>query len=332
MIFVFPIAVVLSALFSGLETGIYTTSRLRLFLDAQDGVRAAKKARELLADIPGLLSVLLVANNVANWGASFSAQAILIAAGVQNSELVGTLAVTVVLFLCSESVPKSAFRRGRERLLYPCMPLLAASDWLLSRLVAPISWFAEQLTRVVQQRLGGAARGGGRRQAVLDAGASEGFLTGFQNRVARGVLAMRSRTAGDEALPLERFPTVCLAGDEGGSWPPEVPDTQRRGAVRLPTGSREHRCLVLDPRGQRVLGWTPLAVLWQPEGFRSPRRNELQPVVRVEAATGLDLAYVDLDRRQAPFAVLPDRRILDANLLRQAVMGRLGGAGDAGPE
>ena len=317
MIFVFPIAVVLSALFSGLETGIYTTSRLRLFLDAQDGVRAAKNARELLADMPGLLSVLLVANNVANWGASFSAQAILIAAGVQNSELVGTLAVTVVLFLCSESVPKSAFRRGRERLLYPCMPLLAASDWLLSRLVAPISWFAEQLTRVVQQRLGGA---------------SEGFLTGFQNRVARGVLAMRSRTAGDEALPLERFPTVCLAGDEGGSWPPEVPDTQRRGAVRLPTGSREHRCLVLDPRGQRVLGWTPLAVLWQPEGFRSPRRNELQPVVRVEAATGLDLAYVDLDRRQAPFAVLPDRRILDANLLRQAVMGRLGGAGDAGPE
>jgi hypothetical protein len=159
---------------------------------------------------------------------------------------------------------------------------------------------------------------------VIDAGASEGFLTGFQNRVARGVLAMRSRTAGDEALPWERFPTVCLGGGPGGSLPPAAADTRLHGAVRLPTGSREHRCLVLDPAGERVLGWTALSVLWQPEGFRAPRRNELQPVVRVDASTGLDRAYVDLDSKRAPFAVLPDRRVLDANLLRQAVMGRLG--------
>lgn len=115
------LAVLASALFSGLETGLYTTSRLRLYLDAQAGVKAARAARRLLADMPTLLTVLLVANNLANWAASFLTQVALVRWDVRSPELVGTLVVSALLFVVAESAPKNAFRRAREGLLTrPC--------------------------------------------------------------------------------------------------------------------------------------------------------------------------------------------------------------------
>ena len=45
------------------------------------------------------------------------------------------------------------------------------------------------------------------------------------------------------------------------------------------------------------------------------------PVATTEATTGLDRVYVRLDHSRAPFAVLADGRVLDADRLRQAVMG-----------
>ncbi len=295
--------IVLSALFSGLETGIYTTSRLRLFLDEQAGVTAAGRARRLLRDMPSLLTVLLVSNNLANWLASFSAQALLIAAGVGAAEAVGTVVVSLLLFVFSESVPKSAFRQARERLLYPSLPILLVVRTVLGPLVAPITWFAGRLAARVADRTG-SARG---RESVFDAGVSEGFLTPFQERVARGILAMRTRTAGSAAVPLGGFPSVRLDSAD----------------VLMPAETREHRLLVLDRLGQRVLGWVPLASLWKDGGFRPPQRAELRPVIRVGADTALDVVYVQLDKGGVPFAVLPDGRVLDGDRLRRAVMGTL---------
>lgn len=316
LLLLFLLAVVLSATFSGLETGIYTTSRLRLFLDEQAGVRAARRARGLLADMPSLLTILLVANNMANQAATTLAQLALVAWDVPSREVVGTVLVTTVLFLLAESVPKAAFHRHREGLLYPVLPLLLVARALLYHVTLPISWCASLLQRAVRARSGGGRGGPGRGeagQAVLRAGAAEGFLTPFQERVARGVLSMRSRTAGEEAVPLAARAT-CRLGRPG---------------VELPPGSRDHRVLVLDEAGRVPLGWVPLARLWTPGGFRAARRDELQPVVRVEGAAGLDRVYVHLDRSGAPFAVVEaagELRVLDATGLRQRVMG----AGPAG--
>lgn len=308
MLLLFVLAVLLSATFSGLETGIYTTSRLRLFLDEQAGVEAARRARRLLADMPSLLTILLVANNMANQAATYLSQLLLVQWEVPSREVVGTVAVTVILFLLAESVPKAAFHRHREGLLYPVMPVLLVARALLHHVTLPISWCAALLQKAVRSRAGGAKKRAGPGQAMLRAGAAEGFLTPFQERVSRGVLSMRSRTAGDEAVPV----TACATSRLG------------RPGVDLPAGSRDHRVLVLDGRGRVALGWVPLARLWTPEGFRAARRDELQPVVRVEGAAGLDRVYVHLDRSGAPFAVVgsgAELRVLDASWLRQRVMG-----------
>lgn len=308
----FLLAVFLSGLFSGLETGLYTTSRLRLFLDAHAGVPAAARARALLADMPTLLSVLLVSNNVANSLASTLAQALLVALAVGSPELWGTLGVSVVLFLFGESVPKSAFRRGGERLLYPALPALSGTYRVLRWPVRPLAWMVRLLTGLVESRLRTQARvPAGPREAILAEGAAEGFLSPFQERVARGILAMRERRAADEALPLEAFARARIGV----------------AAVELPPECRDQRVLVLDSGGRELVGWMPLARLSRGGGFRAPVRKELLDVPSVEPSSGLDHVYLSLQRESQPFAAIRlegELCVVDAAQLRQRIMGTFG--------
>jgi len=310
IVFLFVAAVLLSGLFSGMETGLYTTSRLRIRLDADAGLRAAVRARELLADMPTLLTVLLVSNNAANWTASLLAQVLLLKWGVADPEAVGTLGVSVVLFLLAESLPKQAFRRGREHLLYPVLPVLSAVHAFLRVPTRPLTAFARWLSGVMGRRIrsGGAVRG--RREALFHTGMQEGFLTQFQERVARGVLGMRSRTAEHEALSVESFPRTRLG----------VP------GIEAPEACRDQRVLVLDREGQSVVGWVPMGGLWAAEGgFRAARLRDARPVLQVEGGMSLNRVYLRLDRLGTGLAVL--RRadgtpgVLDAHRLRQRVMG-----------
>lgn len=307
----FVLAVVLSAAYSGLETGIYTTSRLRLFLDARAGIRAAAKARALLADMPELLTILLVANNMANQAATLLAQRLLEDWHVGSKALVGTLGVSAILFIFAESAPKSAFRQRREQLLYPTLPVLLVARALLRHVTLPVTWCARLLEASVRRRarLGSAEASGA--ASVLRTGAAEGFLTPFQQRVAQGVLDMRSGLAADAALGLGHFPVARLG----------------RTGLELPPGCRDHRVLVLAADGGSVVGWVALAALWSAQGIREPRPAELGQVTVVEPAMTLDRVYINLDRSGAPFAVLrrPDGlAVLDVNRLRQRIMGTLG--------
>lgn len=303
---VFVAAVFVSALFSGLETGLYATSRLRLYLDEQAGVRPAAQARALLAHAPRVLAVLLVANNLANYGASFLAQVFLSGRATSHAELVGTVVVSLILFLFAESVPKTAFLERREQLLYPAIPALYFVNRIFGPLVAPVTYVVQRLVSAVtgshQADLPG--------EEIWSTGTAEGLLTPFQQRVARGVLAMRNRQAGEEALPLSAYPTTVLG----------------KAGVQLPEGSRRSRVIVMDRAESGAIGWVPLASLGSSlSELRPVEAHELRPISRVGLNFPLDRAYSVLDRAQTPFALLPDGRVLDAHRLRQRVMEMAGG-------
>lgn len=308
LVMAFAAAVILSALFSGLETGLYTTSRLRLYLDADAGVPEATRIRAMLRSMPRLLAVLLVANNVANYAASLSAQLFLRHADVGAPELWGTLVVTPVLFLLAESVPKSAFIGAREALLYPVTPLLVVTHTVLAPIVTPIAWVAQWLARRIAARGQTADLVG---DEVYRSGTAEGLLTPFQERVAEGILSMRSRSASDEARRPSEWPTARLG----------------RPGVRIRPEHREHRVLVLDPDRGTVEGWMPLAEVLALGREEVVRRRDLRPVARVGRTARLDRVYAALDEAGAAFAVLPDGRVIDAHRLRERIMGTFSDSG-----
>jgi len=297
-----------SAGMSGMEVGLYVTSRLRVALDAAAGKAAAIAIQRSLSELPLALTLLLVANNLAHELVSLQTQVLLERWGFQRSGLVGTALVTGVLFVFGESVPKSAFNRWKHELLYPVAPALAFLRLALGWLALPLSRAAERIASWLPAPSRGPAGNPTEREALLSTGAAEGLMSPFQQRVARGVLALRGRTADAEARPAGDLPTAQL-GQPG---------------VRLPAGTREHRVLVLDESGRRVAGWVPLAALWTPEGFRPPARRDLRPVVRVEPTSGLDRVYLALDRSEAPFATLVGEgpaAVIDVDRLRLRVMG-----------
>ena len=102
----------LSAFFSGSETGFYRVTRLRLVLDASEGSRVARGLLTLTNN-PGLfVATTLVGNNFANYLTSLAIvlMARSVAAGnSQWAELMAPLAMTPVVFVYGELLPKNLF-------------------------------------------------------------------------------------------------------------------------------------------------------------------------------------------------------------------------------
>ena len=56
-----------SALYSGMETGVYTLNRVRLHVLDHQGRRDAQRLRRLVDQPTGLLGTLLISNNLTNY-------------------------------------------------------------------------------------------------------------------------------------------------------------------------------------------------------------------------------------------------------------------------
>ena len=106
------LGVLLSALYSGLETGLYTVNKIRLDVRALSGVASAKRLLAIVNRPARMLAVLLVCNNIANFLASYGAARLL-----EETTLGPWLAITVnavvmipILFIFGEVLPKDLFR------------------------------------------------------------------------------------------------------------------------------------------------------------------------------------------------------------------------------
>jgi CBS domain containing-hemolysin-like protein len=104
------VTVLLSGVFSGLETGIYRLSRLRLRLGAEKGDLRYVLLSRALRDGSALLLTLLVANNLVNYLATSSVTYLfLTVASEGRAELLATSTTAPLLFLFGESLPKNIF-------------------------------------------------------------------------------------------------------------------------------------------------------------------------------------------------------------------------------
>jgi len=119
------LTILLSAMYSGLETGLYRLSRLRLRLRTQEGRLRHVLVSKAMRDGSGLLLSLLVANNLANYLATSSITYLFLAiASEGRAELLATLLTAPLLFVFGESLPKSVFLYRADILTALLGPLL----------------------------------------------------------------------------------------------------------------------------------------------------------------------------------------------------------------
>lgn len=131
----------LSAFFSGSETGMMASNKIKLRNKAKSGQKNSKRALELLAKPDNLLSVILVGNNFANILAS-ALVTILMINFFESRVLLGSIVLTVIILIFSEITPKTTASAYPEN-------FASKSSWVLSRLSVvfrPIVFFTNQVS------------------------------------------------------------------------------------------------------------------------------------------------------------------------------------------
>lgn len=110
---------ILSAFFSGSETGLMTVNRYRMKHMAKNGHGGARRAADMLEAPDKLIGLILLGNNLVNIIASALATVIGIRLYGNFGIVVSTIALTVAVLVFSEVTPKTLSALYPEQIAYP---------------------------------------------------------------------------------------------------------------------------------------------------------------------------------------------------------------------
>lgn len=136
--------ILLSACFSGSETGIMTANRYKLRHQAKTGSKSAQRILSLLAQPDRLIGTILIGNNVVNIGASSVATLIGLHLGGDPGVAIAAGILTFVLLIFGEVGPKTFAARHPERVAHIAAFLLSG----LMRLIHPLVWLVNVTTNL----------------------------------------------------------------------------------------------------------------------------------------------------------------------------------------
>ncbi len=146
---------VLSAFFASAEIAFFFLQRVKVEHMASTGVRGAARVSRMLDRPDRLLSIVLLGNNLVNTGAAAMATALAVSIwrnhGWQEEGgiLVATIAVTIILLIFGETIPKTIAIRHTERLSILFARPIEWLLWILIPFVVALSWIASGLSKVL---------------------------------------------------------------------------------------------------------------------------------------------------------------------------------------
>ena len=141
---------VLSAYFSGSETGLLSLNKYRLRFLAEQGNKGAKKAEMLLAKPDKLLSFILIFNNLVIISASAIATVIGMRLYGDAGVAIATGALTFVMLIFSEIFPKTVAAMHPEKVGLTSSHLLTP----LLKVFAPLVWVMNVFTKFLMRLVG----------------------------------------------------------------------------------------------------------------------------------------------------------------------------------
>lgn len=141
--------ILLSAFFSGSETGLMTLNRYRLRHLADQGHPGALRAQRLLQRQDRLIGLILLGNNFVNILASILMT--LIALRINDDAgfiFAAGMVLTVVVLLFAEVTPKTLAALHPERIAFPAAYVYIPLLWLMHPVVRIVNGFANGLLRL----------------------------------------------------------------------------------------------------------------------------------------------------------------------------------------
>jgi len=141
------LCVILAGFFSGAETGIISLNRLRLRSLVESRVKKALLLKGFLENPEYFLSSTLVGTNLSVVIASALATSWAVKYFADRGALIATVALTPVILIFSEIIPKSLFRQHADRIILLISPILKGCFIFLSPLVKTFNLFPRILLK-----------------------------------------------------------------------------------------------------------------------------------------------------------------------------------------
>ena len=209
----FFVGLLLSAFFSGSETGFYRVTRVRLVIESLSGNRMSQALLWLSSQPTLFVATALVGNNLANYIVSLSVVMAALHLYPGGSTLVDVMApiiVAPVVFLCGELLPKNLFYQAPNRLLKRCAPPLLVCTVLFAPISAILWLFGRVLQTLTnaspqQLRLRIARR---ELTELIAEGQEAGILRPIQRSLAQAMLAVAAQPVKNFASPSGRVVRV----------------------------------------------------------------------------------------------------------------------------
>ena len=202
------IGVLLSAFFSGSETGFYRANRVRMVIQNLEGDAISRRLLWLVNN-PGLfVATSLVGNNVANYITSLAI--VLFTKQVSDSsiaEMLAPILMAPLLFVYGELMPKNLFFQAPNTLLRTTAPLFLAFSILFAPATAVLWAMSQFLERLLGQapekvRLSLART---ELQQVLDEGIEAGIIYPSQRILGQNFSLVASAPIKDFCTPLNQI-------------------------------------------------------------------------------------------------------------------------------
>jgi Mg2+/Co2+ transporter CorB len=268
------VLLLLSAFFSGSETGLMTLNRYRVRHMAKAGHRGARLAEQLLARPDRLIGTILVGNNIVNSAAVTVATVISLRVyqdfGISEELALsfGTTAVTLLILIFGEVTPKTLAAIHPERVGLPAAFVYWPLRWALFPFVILVNLFSNGLLRMMGVSTEQAAQHSlsteELRSVVAEAGA---MIPQRHQKMLLSLLDLEKASVEDIMVPRNEIVGVDL-GD-----PPDQIKAQLLGSehTRLPlyNGSIDDlRGIIHLRNAQKIIATDPFDV---PELARSSR-------------------------------------------------------------
>ena len=206
--------IILSAFFSGSETGLMTLNRYRLRHLARARHPAAIRAQKLLERPDRLIGLILLGNNFVNILASTLTAVIAVRLIGEAGLVIGAALLTLVILIFAEVTPKTLAALHPERVAFPAAFIYGPLLWLMYPFVWVVNSIANALLKVIgvrpEESAADALSQEELRTVVLEAGA---MIPKRHQDMLLNILDLEKVTVEDIMIPRKEVTGINLEDD-----------------------------------------------------------------------------------------------------------------------
>ena len=289
----------LSAFFSGSEAALLSVQRMRLRHLVSQKTAGAARVERMIAQPERLLPPILLGNNLVNTGAAAigTSIALLLIADENIAVAVATAAVTVVLLIFGETIPKTVAARHAERASILVAPIIQGIGWALK----PVSIILQAISLTIAKVFGGGSFSHliteEEIKAMVEAGSESGAMEQGEADIIRRVLGFGDRRVSELMTPRPEIVTVNV-------------DATIRDFLNLYSGNSHTRFPVVRDQLDDVVGMVGVkGVMRQLAGGAepdSPVLMESRPPRFVPETKSLDDLFDEMRSNGDPIVMVAD--------------------------